>query len=132
MKIQMVVEGLKFGGMLMLIALPIGVAIGSMSDAELGVLAGYIIIGIGAVYRGYTYFEKYGPLFVSPNGEAFKNLFMYSLGFGLITAYPFTVISIFSAEGLNVMVLILYTILAIPFSGMKFIGAFAIGRFFNK
>ncbi len=116
----------------MLLALPLGATIGSMSGADLGVLVGYVIVGIGAVYRGYTYFEKYGPLFVSTDGKALKNLFMYSLGFGLITAYPFTVISIFTAEGSSIMVLILFTVLAIPLSGMKFIGAFAIGRFFNK
>ncbi len=116
----------------MLMAVPCGIAAGYMSDPELGFLIGYLIVAIGAVYGGYTYFEKYGPLFLSHDGKAIKNIFKYSIGFGLVTVYPFTVISLFAIEGVHLVVQLLFVGLAIPLSGMKFIGAFALGRFFNK
>jgi len=125
-------NGLKHSGLLLLVSVPIGVIVSLLTEAMTGVTVSYLVILAGAIYFGYTYYSKYGPLFLSNDGSALKRLFMYSMAFGTTFGLPYLVLVIQRLEGAGMVVILLISCLAIPLMGMKFIGAFALGRFFNS
>jgi len=55
----MFTNGLKHSGILLLVTLLISVAIGFLTNSEIGVLAGYLAVLMGAIYFGYTYYPRY-------------------------------------------------------------------------
>ena len=128
----MFITGLKHSGILLLVALPISMLAGRFLELELALSLGYLAVFTGATYFGYTYYSKYGPLLISSDGKAAKRLFQYAMGYGVIFGLPLAISVILMTENMNMLVLVVLACLAVPMTGMKFIGAIALGRFLNR
>lgn len=128
----MFTAGIKDSAILLSIALPISVAVGSKWGIETALLSGYLAIMLGAVCFGYTYYENHGAMFLAPDGKAFNRLFSYAMGYGVVFGIPYVTGVIYVSRDHDGLVLLVLSLLAIPLVGMKFIGALALGRFMNR
>ena len=115
-----------------MVAIVIGFIIGSLVELQIGLYIGLLIFLAGSVYEGTRYFDKYGPMVLAQDGKAINRLFQYSLGYSLLVGFPLGFLSFYWGQQYSVLASIISATVAYPFFSMHMMGAFALGRFFNR